>query len=213
VPTTVSETDRQFLSRLHRLGDASISELCEALGVTATAIRGRLDRLEGTGLIRRESVHAGRGRPHYRYTLTEQGLRELGDNYADLALLLWEQMNRIQPAEIRGRVLSDLRAALVQRYRRSVTAESFGGRLAQLRDALSERGFDVELGDPSAGHDLPILRENNCPYHDLASRDATICDLEQAVFSEVIGTDMELTSCCQDGHHCCEFTPRMKGGS
>ena len=56
------------------------------------------------------------------------------------------------------------------------------------------------------GELLPILRENNCPYHDLASRDASICDLEQTVFSEVLGIPMERTQCCRDGDQCCEFS-------
>ena len=54
---------------------------------------------------------------------------------------------------------------------------------------------------------LPILRENNCPYLELASSDPAICELEKEVFRKVLGSEVELTQCCLDGHTCCEFQP------
>jgi len=75
-------------------------------------------------------------------------------------------------------------------------------RLSQLRLAMSERGYDVEL-DTREG--LPILRENNCPYLELAANDRGICELEQEVFEQVLGTSVRLAHCCQDSQHCCEF--------
>lgn len=77
--------------------------------------------------------------------------------------------------------------------------------LRALRGLLTTLGFDVEVSQLS-GELLPILRENNCPYHDLASRDASICDLEQTVFSEVLGVPVNRTQCCRDGDQCCEFS-------
>jgi predicted ArsR family transcriptional regulator len=203
--STLLPADQRFLEQLHRLGDASVQQLCEWAGVTATAVRQRLGRLEALGLVSRETIHQGRGRPHHTYSVTEAGLRRLGDNYGELALLLWDEMTRIEEDEVRQRVFSRLRQALVERYGRVVSGESIPERLSQLRDALIERGFDVELESGSAGRRLPILRENNCPYHDLASRDSLICDLEQSVFSEVLGARVQLTGCCRDGHSCCEF--------
>jgi predicted ArsR family transcriptional regulator len=74
--------------------------------------------------------------------------------------------------------------------------------MQQLQAAMVERGFDVEV---QTTRQLPILRENSCPYHELASSDPAICELEQSVFGELLGADVELTKCCLDGHSCCEF--------
>ncbi|NOX55177.1 MAG: MarR family transcriptional regulator, partial [Planctomycetes bacterium] len=76
--------DRQLLQQLHRLGSATVSQLCAELGVTATAVRQRLLRLQSAELVTREAVRSGRGRPRYVYRLTDAGLRSLGDNYSDL---------------------------------------------------------------------------------------------------------------------------------
>lgn len=194
--------DRDFLEQVHRLGAATIAEICDALGVTATAVRQRLTRLQSQGLMTRETVRSGRGRPHHTYRVTDDGQRELGDNYSDLAMILWDQLQAIEEPDLRSRLLQGVQQALVNRYGKVVQGASLEERIEQLRQALSDRGFSVEV-DSSSG--LPILRENNCPYHELASSDPSICELEQAVFQRVLGAEVKLAQCCLEGHSCCEF--------
>lgn len=198
--------DREFLAELRKSGRSTVQSLCDRQGVTATAIRQRLVRLQALGLISREASKGERGRPSHSYVVTTEGLRELGDNYRDLALMLWDEITRIDDDLVRSQLIGRLRERLVQQYGRDVRAESLEERFEELRGLLTTLGFDVELSQ-RGGELLPILRENNCPYHDLASRDASICDLEQTVFSEVLGIPMERTQCCQDGDSCCEFSP------
>ena len=203
--TALSLTDHEFLQRLHRLGTATIQELCAEAGVTATAVRQRLSRLEAAGLVRKTVERHGRGRPWHSYSITEHAARRLGDNYADLAVLLWQVLTDIEDEGLRARIRQRLQRALVGTYGVGVTGTSMPERMRQLHDVLRDRGFDVELDTASRPGALPILRENNCPYHELASRDAAICGLERAVFSEVLGEQVELAACCQSGHHCCDF--------
>jgi predicted ArsR family transcriptional regulator len=207
VKLAIDFDDRQFLERLHRLRSATVQELCAETGVTATAVRQRLTRLQGLGLVGRETVRHGRGRPHHSYVVTEAGLRELGDNYAELAIILWREMRQIEDPAVRERIAARVREALVQRYGQAVQGASVTERFTELMLALNDRGFDVEV-DASGG--LPILRENNCPYHELAASDPAICELEHAVFQRVLGTELALTQCCLDGHACCEFQPGQK---
>jgi predicted ArsR family transcriptional regulator len=88
---SVEQGDEQFLQQLHQAGSGTVQDLCQATGVTATAIRHRISRLQASGLIERQTVRAGRGRPHYTYHVTDAGRQQLGDNYAELALLLWDE--------------------------------------------------------------------------------------------------------------------------
>ena len=198
--------DREFLAELRKSGRSTVQSLCDRQGVTATAIRQRLTRLQALGLISRDASKGERGRPSHSYVVTTDGLRELGDNYRDLALMLWDEITQIEEDHVRARLIGRLRDRLVQQYGRDVQSTSLVERFEELRGLLTTLGFDVELSQRN-GELLPILRENNCPYHDLASRDASICDLEQTVFSEVLGVPMERTQCCRDGDQCCEFSP------
>ena len=201
--------DRQFLERLHRLAPATVQEVCADLGVTATAVRQRLARLHERGLVKREVVRHGRGRPRHAYTVTEAGLRELGDNYADLALILWREIRSIEEPDVRRRLLGRVRDAMVTQFSRVPQHVPLPERIDGLRNALDERGYDVEVDHSGL---LPVLRENNCPYLELAETDSAICELEHAVFEKVLGTDLTLTQCCLDGHRCCEFQPASAGG-
>jgi predicted ArsR family transcriptional regulator len=197
----LEQSDGQFLNELHRIGPKTVQDICSAIGVTATAVRQRLWRLQGNGFVARDLVRTGRGRPHYVYRVTDKGLRQLGDNYGDLALILWREIRNIPDPEIRRAITSRIRDALVSRLGR------FGegvlqDRMQRLGASLLSRGYDVEVGADGA---LPILRENNCPYQELAEEDRDICGLEREVFQQALGTEVKLTHCCLDGHHCCEF--------
>ena len=201
---TVEQSDDQFLQQLHQAGGGTVLELCEAAGVTATAVRQRLNRLQHLGLIERQTVRAGRGRPHHAYRVTDAGQQQLGDNYTELALLLWDELHGIEETAVRKRVTNRIREALVRRYGSSVRGTSLVERFGELQANLVGRGFRVEV---DLHGELPVLRETNCPYHELAQRDSSICELEQQVFEQVLGTPLKLASCCRDGHSCCEFHP------
>lgn len=194
--------DHEFLQSLRRRGTSSIPDLCKMLGVTATAVRQRLGRLEAHGLVVRVAVRAGRGRPHHDYTISESGLQLLGDNYAELALLLWQELHRIEDADVRDKVLARVQEVMVSRYTSEVRSPELNERLGELQRAMAARGFDVEL---DTSHRLPVLRETNCPYHELAKQDRGICELEHRVLRKVLGVDLDLKRCTRDGDLCCEF--------
>lgn len=201
---TLDPHDREFLDQLNRMGSGTVQEICEEMGVTATAVRQRLQRLQSLNFIQRDTVRQGRGRPHHTYSVTSSGHQELGDNYSDLAMILWRELRQIENPAVREAVFERICQSLVDRYGHLVQAETLNERFRQLGAALADRGFHVEVDQSGA---LPILRENNCPYLELASSDPAICELEKEVFRKVLGSEVELTQCCLDGHTCCEFQP------
>ncbi len=198
--------DRDCLDRLRRSNGESVHDLCIDFGVTPTAIRQRLSRLLQQRLVTREAVRLeGRGRPRHVYHVTDRGLKELGNNYGDLARILWSEVNQIDDARARQQVIEGVRRALINHYSSQVGDGPVANRFVRLAEVLTEGGYDVELDERDG---LPVLREKNCPFPELATCDPDICNLEQDVFSEVIGTPLELTSCWRDGESCCEFESR-----
>ena len=71
-------SDADLLDLIRIAGPLSVTELADAMEVTATAVRQRLTRLMGQSMIQREAIRAGRGRPKHRYSLTDKGLRANG---------------------------------------------------------------------------------------------------------------------------------------
>lgn len=199
---SLDDSDQAVLQWLQQHGHATISELCETLLVTATAIRQRLNRLQDQGLIDRDTIRASRGRPHHAYVLTDAGRQQLGDNYAELAMLLWEEVQQLEDSALRNRLFRRLEQQLAQRYGATVQGKTLDQRFEQLRNSLKDRGFRVEIENRDG---LPILREMHCPYHKLAAGDPEICGVEQRVFEQVLGVKLALTQSCRNGHGCCEF--------
>src|SRR5258708_18596912 len=109
--TVLEQSDGQFLNELPRIGPKTVQDICAAIGVTATAIRQRLLRLQVNGFVDRELVRTGRGRPHYVYRVTDKGLRQLGDNYGDLALILWREIRNIPDPDVRQAITTRIRDA------------------------------------------------------------------------------------------------------
>jgi predicted ArsR family transcriptional regulator len=199
---SVQPGDREFLERLHEMGGGTIQDICRRQGVTATAIRHRLVRLQEAGFVSRELEPSKRGRPHHVYRVTRDALREMGNNYAELAQILWREIRNIEEPAVRERLASRVENALVEQIRKVSPTAPLDVRITELAAALRERGFQVESDHSGL---LPVLRENNCPYYELASEDPGICEMEQAVFRKVLNADVRLTRCCLDGHSCCEF--------
>jgi predicted ArsR family transcriptional regulator len=197
-------SDKVILDYLRRSGPVRISDLVAETGVTATAVRQRLQRLMTDGMIERKTERIGRGRPNHRYALTEKGEREAGDNFSDLAIVLWEEIKAVPDPEIRRGLLKRIADRFVAKYRGSVAGDTLGERMASLVGLMGDRDIPFEV---NATNDLPVLSALACPYPELAKADRGVCTMEKMMLSEVLGETVRLSECRLDGAQCCTFTP------
>lgn len=198
-------SDRELLDLIRRRGPLTVVEMADQLRVTGTAIRNRLTRLLATGMVERRAEHAGRGRPRHRYQASVEAHKRLGQNYADLAVALWEEMmTAVGDRKLRRVLFTRLTDRLAEMYRTRVTGEGWEGRLVQLSHALHDRGVEAEVARDAAGVS-PILRQHSCPYYELAEVDRAICALERKMFEKVLGQGLRLSQCRLDGDRSCDF--------
>ncbi len=197
-------SDKAMLDVLRRNGAVTISVLVAEMGVTATAVRQRLQRLMADGLIERQAENKGRGRPNHRYSLTEKGDRSAGTNFADMASVLWDEIKSVEDPEIRRGLLKRIAGRLADRYRDQVGGETLGERMTTLAEVMDEREIPFKV-DYSGS--LPVLSALACPYPDLAMRDRSVCTMEKMMLSEILGESVRLSACRLDGATCCTFTP------
>jgi predicted ArsR family transcriptional regulator len=195
-----------LLDLIRRHGPMTVADMAAELGVTATAIRNRLSRLLGSGLVERKTEHLKRGRPRHAYQASAEAHRRLGQNYSDLALVLWEElMHSVADHRLRRQLFARITDRLAELYRAEVQGEGWEGRLIQLGSVLQDRGIEAEVTrGPEAGR-LPFLRQHSCPYFELAESDPAICALERKMFEKVLGRAMKLSACRLDGHRSCDF--------
>lgn len=192
----------QILEYLLRSGEASIKELEQAIGVTATAVRQQLASLTAEGLVTMSRERQGVGRPRNVYKLTNRSHNLFACYCDELALSLIRELLETEGTDKLRYLLARVGDKLAVQYSRQITGEALGDRVHELSILLDRRGIrvDFELGD-----DVIILQEYNCPYHELASVHRDVCEMERSAFSQALGAEVTLGNCIQDGHHSCQF--------
>lgn len=224
----VRQVDHAVLELLRDNRGSSVPELVELLGVTATAVRQRLDRLIHQKLVQRLKQGEGRGRPSYRYELTSAGWRELGTTYADLAIAMWCELAELPDPELRNKILSGVSARMANALRAEIDPCD-GGESAEM-DAFPPEGELYESNLTGLKHrmqglaeaftsrkvpasvvekeGLPVLEVHACPYPNMDSDtpDRSFCELEKQVLEQTLGKKVHLTECRLDGDGCCKFT-------
>jgi len=198
-------SDRALLDLLRRRGPLTVAEMSEQLGVTGTAVRNRLSRLLDSGLVERRAEARGRGRPRHAYQASVEAQKRLGQNYAELAVVLWEEMmTTVEDRKLRRLLFARITERLAEMYRGRVSGPEWEGRLVQLTGLLHDRGVEAEVARDGVGAS-PMLRQHSCPYYELAETDRAICALERKMFEKVLGRGLRLSQCRLDGDHSCDF--------
>ena len=203
--SSTATADRRLLDLIRRHGPLTVDEMGTHLGVTPTAVRNRLARLVESGLVERKARAGARGRPKLSYQASVEAHKRLGQNYADLALVLWdEMMSTVEDRKLRRVLFGRITERLAEMYRSQITGEAWEGRLVQLGTILLDRGVEAEVtrrgDDPS-----PILKQHSCPYFALAEIDRAVCAMERKMFEKVLGLGLRLSQCRLDGHRSCDF--------
>jgi predicted ArsR family transcriptional regulator len=198
-------SDRALLDLLRRRGPMTVVELSAHLGVTGTAVRNRLSRLLESRLVERRAETKGRGRPRHAYQASIEAQKRLGQNYQELAVVLWEElMTTVEDRKLRRLLFTRITERLAEMYRCQVSGQEWEGRLVQLSNLLHDRGVEAEVARDGVGATL-ILRQHSCPYYELAEADPAICALERKMFEKVLGRGLKLSQCRLDGDRSCDF--------
>ncbi len=197
------QSDAGLMDLLRESGTLGVSDLATAMQVTATAIRQRLSRLMAEGLIERQLTKAARGRPSHRYRLTDKGIRQSGSNFADLAIALWQEIRQIKDPEVRTGLLRRIAQTMASAYGGQVEGQTTAERMESVKQLLADRKVPFAVDTSSQ---LPVLTALACPYPELAEQDRGICAVEKMMFTEMLGTRVQLTECRLDGAStCCRF--------
>ncbi|MBX9787285.1 MAG: MarR family transcriptional regulator [Pirellulales bacterium] len=196
-------SDSRLIELLRLTGPQSISQIAAETEVTATAVRQRLSRLMRQGLVERRAIRDGRGRPRHEYALTSQARRQVGDNFADLAMVLWGEIRAVKDSETRRGLLERIAGALASEYAGRIEGATVAERMRDVQTVLTERRVPSSVVEGPPGRaSLTVL---DCPYPALAEQDRGICAVERMLFSRLAGAGLQLSQCRLDGHACCQF--------
>jgi len=221
---SVRTSDAELLRLLRDGQPRTVDDLKLALGVTATAVRQRIERLLDAGFIERQKEVVGRGRPVFRYALTVEGHRRAGADAFEFAEAMWREIMTLRDSPIRRRLVSAIAQRLGKIYASRLCDRDpltmgdslLEDRMRSLSQVLSQSQIKAEVHlDRTKAATLPVLDIGSCPYPTLRDdpQDRSLCKMEEEMLSEALGSRVHLTSCRLDGDHCCQFTPVAVGAA
>lgn len=179
----------------------TVTELAEKLGLTDNAVRAHLLSLERDGLVRQSGVQRGARKPHYAYELTDEAERLFPKAYdALLNQLITTLKGRLPPSAIED-VLREVGRSLAARHSSDGSSADLEARLRNALEILKAIG-----GTPSLEREdgKLMIRSGGCPLAAAVAEHPEVCELAEALVSEVVGLPVR-ESCDRSGTPKCRF--------
>jgi len=199
---------RAILVRLRHEGPTSPETLATALGLSRTGVLQQLHALEAAGLVRREAVRHGVGRPRHVYDVTQAAQDLFPSNYDGLASGLLDAIRAIGGDELIEDVFEERRRLTRDRFRQRLADRlppnaSLIDRTRELAVIQDEQGY---LAEAVLGPDGVIrLVERNCAIHRVSAEHAAACQAELDLFRDLLGTDVVRETHIAAGDRCCSY--------
>lgn len=199
---------RAILMRLRQDGPTSPEQLATGLGVSRTGVLQQLHGLETAGLVSRQAVRHGVGRPRHVYDVTDAAQDLFPTNYDGLASGLLAAIRAIGGQALIDGVFEERRRLTRERLGRRLadrlpTGASLAARARELAVIQDEQGY---LAEAVVGADGVIrLIERNCAIHHVAAENSAACQAELDLFREVLGADVRRETHIAAGDRCCTY--------
>ncbi|HUP54441.1 MAG TPA: helix-turn-helix domain-containing protein [Methylomirabilota bacterium] len=203
-----SNLRRALLLRLRHDGPSSPEDLATGLGVSRTGVLQQLHALETSGLVSRQAVRHGVGRPRHVYDVTAAAQDLFPTNYDGLASGLLAAIRAIGGEDLVDGVFDERRRISGDRIRQRMAerlspAASLVDRARELAVIQDEQGY---LAEATIGADGVIrLIERNCAIHRVAADNGAACQAELDLFREILGPDVERETHIAAGDRCCTY--------
>jgi predicted ArsR family transcriptional regulator len=199
---------RAILLRLRTGGPASPVVLASAIGASRTGVLAHLRDLEAAGLVRREAVRHGVGRPRHVYDVTDAAQDLFPTGYDGLAAGLLEAMEHVGGEALLREVLAARRGLLRDRIADRISSRFPAGaplvdRVRELAAMQDEQGY---LADARVEPDGSVrLIEHNCAILRAAAGRPIACAEELELFADVLDARVVRTSHIPAGDRACAY--------
>jgi predicted ArsR family transcriptional regulator len=204
-----SDLRRTILHDLRRAGPSSPDALGRRLGASRTGVLQQLRALEAAGLVSRQTVRHGVGRPRHLYDVTADAQGLFPSNYDGLAMGMLAAIEAVggeslveEVFEARRRVIRDRVAG--QLAERLPANAPLVDRVRELAVIQDEQGYLCHSSLEADGTTIR-LSEHNCAIYQVALGHPTACQAELELFRDVLGADVVRETHIASGDRCCSY--------
>lgn len=187
---------------------ATLDELSAFLGITRTAVKEHLIRLQGLGYVTHVDAKGSVGRPKRSYLLSVEGQEAFPRQYSWLSNVLLEHLAEDLGAKGIAQVMNQLAGKVAMSMQaRFVKKGSSVELIAELANALNDLGYRaaVRQSDLRKG---AVIEATNCVYHHVAKKHPALCQFDVKFMEKATGLSVKLESCIAKGAAVCRFCMR-----
>jgi DeoR family suf operon transcriptional repressor len=201
----ISPRQHQILEQLleNRTG-LSIDALAIVMDISRAAVQQHVAGLEGDGYIKKISLNKTAGRPVVIYGITDKGINYFPKQYAWFSDLILSDLRQEMGAEGFEDYMQRLGIRLANNLLNQFQGKNLYDRLGELMLIMTNLGFQVTT-DNDSEISKPVIRANNCIYHDLAQKHNEICAFDLALMSTLLDKEVKQLSCMAKGDCACRF--------
>jgi predicted ArsR family transcriptional regulator len=201
-----------ILNDLRRNGPLSPDQLARRAGTSRTGILQQLRAMELAGLVSRQSVRHGVGRPRHLYDVTDDAQGLFPSNYDGLATDMLAAIETVGGDDLVRQVFdarrSQIRERVTSRLAERLTDEaSLADRVRELAVIQDEQGYLCHSTIEQDGQTFR-LSEHNCAIYQVAQQHPSACEAEVELFREVLDADVVRVSHIMAGDRCCSYEVR-----
>jgi predicted ArsR family transcriptional regulator len=201
----MQETRRYILEILRDRKEATVDDIVTELqqrrgSITPVTVRHHLNELQKHDLITAPQLRHRNtpGRP--QYVLTEGAKGQFPITYQPLTAHLMQQLKgQLPPREVNV-ILEGVATSM------ALEAQVPDAPLPQRLDAvvayLNEHGYDAQWESHPDGY---VLQTHNCPYHQLAEADHTLCEMDMRLVASLLGVVPRLIGRMSSGSISCAY--------
>src|SRR5690606_9899279 len=184
-----------------RRGEAPVSALAAALGVTDNAVRAHLATLERDGLVREAGRRPGVRKPETPYAPTPEAEERLPEAYHPPPHVPPHPPGEQLPQDQIEVLLREVGRRIAAARREAVPESDLRARAEVAVEVLRDLGGLAELEE--RGQQL-VICGLSCPLADAAVHHPEVCLLAEALLSELVGAPVR-QRCVHEGRPRCRF--------
>lgn len=205
----LTSSARRVARQILHNGPASVAELCEQLGLTATAVRRPVEALEAEGILEASerapfgpTKPHGRGRPAKVYSLTPQGREVFDQAYDDVAIAAIKFIESLGGKDAVAKFAQTRAEEFSSRLTEKLPTDSTRReKVAAIAEVLKAEGYAATVTETG---ELGVqLCQHHCPIAHVASEFPAFCDAESAALSEVLDTHVTRLATIASGDGVC----------
>ncbi|WP_374001095.1 helix-turn-helix transcriptional regulator [Bdellovibrio bacteriovorus] len=183
---------------------ATLDEISEHIGITKTAVKEHILKLENYGYLTFTDARGAVGRPRRRYQLTNDGHDVFPKQYSWLSNvlleLLAEDLERDGIAKLMKSLGEKVALSMGDKFKDLTPKEL----IIKINEVMNDLGYQTAIKQSDIRKGV-VLEATNCVYHAIAQKHPELCSFDVHFLKKASGMSVKLESCIARGGSVCRF--------